>query len=257
MNPYEKTEVYLVTWQGGTCGAFITTLVNNLLFGEPSASNVVFSENGNSHPNHRNTNWTNKFSDKLYTQNVDHIYTHIIPIDSNKPLILFDHLIPNWEKLFSIFPNAKHVKITYSKNLVPLIEANLFYKYTIEEIKDYDSPETLKLWEKFKENKFPNVFDNIKNFNDITPDILEKLFSKSSHNPIHPYYSDDSTIPLRYTEKVFKIKMYDILTAKDIVLDQLSNITGKQPTIDINYIYDQYLLKQDELLRTKIPWFKL
>ena len=95
MNIFPNTETYMVTWLGGSCGAFITSLVYQFVV-KPT-DNFTFSKFGNAHGTALNDcerNWRHINSmefRELYRAKVP-IFLAVDPIKSSSPLIMFVHI---------------------------------------------------------------------------------------------------------------------------------------------------------------------
>ena len=59
----------------------------------------------------------------------DHIMD---PKNPDKILILYDHVLPNWDQLLNVFPKCKNVIVTSDQDDSELITGNLFFKQLIQ-----------------------------------------------------------------------------------------------------------------------------
>jgi len=240
-----NTPFYLINYMGGMSGAFLTSIVHNLFY---TPKNLEVSESGNAHHSldRYDTNW-DRNSTLGYNINVTKIYDYLRPIDNSKPLIACDHGKPDFDRLFSIYPNAKVLTITCDLN-----EMNPVY--------------ILMRMLKFEGNMFYNEHmkgsftDRPANYTDLTPEQCEIFFSKS-HTVKPDDYFNNKNIPSEYSDKIYFIEWEDILFKQNKLLTQLENITGQKRNDQIiidyqNYqnaqlkFFDKYLAHLN--LRTKI-----
>jgi len=237
----ENDHVYLVNFLGGTCGNFISGLISNLAYDiDPINS---FSKFGNAHGSLLKHN---QRTSRNYNMNKDSIYNYAEPINPRLPLVMMDHVVPIWEELFLKYPNCKNIIITVTPKDSPRIQLNMWFKV----ISEFSHAEWLS-----KKEKQPQLFEGINSPEDITPAITEKLFSESgNYFEVDKFYQHESEIPDQYKDRIFKIKMHDIIHNRDIVLDTISKITNKTITPKIIESYNLYLNKQYELVKAKAPW---
>ena len=240
MNYYPDAEVYLITWLGGSCGAFLTSLVYEFVFDTKEPK--IFSKHGNAHANLKRTNWR-PLSDQIgYSPNVVKIYECVVPKDPAKPTIFYDHLTPDWNKLFAIYPKCKNIIISVSPEDQWLVSRNLFLKYNVDcHVPGKEDSE--KNWTERKNNS--KVLREFASPDDIPSELITKMFSPCTDIGRYEYpFADDSVIPEEYADRVFHIKMNDLLNNKAAVLNTLSEITSRPITDELNTMYDQYLEKQ-------------
>jgi hypothetical protein len=246
---FPDTPTYAITWMGGSCGAFITSLVYQ--FVEVSVNKYKFSQYGNAHDvalKQCEKNWTS-ISDKRYEDN-EPIYKTINPLFKNRPLILFGHLIPDFDGLFYKYPLCKQIIVTVDENMVQRMNGNFFFKTICDTFPGSDIQ-----WKNIK-----NTHQYLQEYADprILPvDVAQEYIINCSHSwPLQgaEFFTDDFSIPDKYVDNVTKIKMHDLIHDPDKVLQTLSSVTGSEIRPDIVEYYQNYLDKQSELVKTKMPW---
>jgi hypothetical protein len=256
MEQFPDTEVFYVNWIGGTSGAFICSLLGDLVYG-PAVHDP--SENGNSHSglDRLGFNQVNVFPDDFVHPpgRTPFIHKYACPKDSNIPLIIFEHEPPDWDTLFKKFPKCKHVIVTYSVEDTPRVRGNMFFKTTAEwfDPTDLDSNWN-KLWYEMKQ-EFSTELTDIDHPRDLPHSVGEKALG-IPYIPEFPFL-DGSTYPAEYADQIIPIKLYDIIHNRQVVLDQLAEITGRPVTPEIEQAYIKYQDAQSELVRTKMPWVKV
>jgi hypothetical protein len=72
--------------------------------------------------------------------------------------------------------------------------------------------------------------------------------------PNSEFFTRDFPIPEQYKNNIFHINVYDIIHNRDLVLELISKITNKPILPSIVQYYDAYLTKQEELVKTHMPW---
>ena len=256
MNVFPNTETYLVTYMGGSCGTFITSLVYQFVMNEP-VTGFAFSKFGNAHEissiNDYGKNWKNinasvNYAD-LLNKKVSR-FSAVNPLISSQPLILYDHVVPNLDELFTKYPLCKNIVIEIDKRTSNRVQGNLFFKTLVENF-----PKSLERWKKIQqEHSYLNEYDDP---NDLPIELSERYIKQfSSHWPLPntAFFTSSYNIPEQYKENIFYINVYDIIHNRDMVLETLSKITNKPILTSIIEYYNAYLAKQEELVKTHMPW---
>lgn len=248
---FPNTETFLINWWGGTCGAFITMLMYNILFPNEQIE-IAPSDNGNAHTNQSVIRKLYRVNKNIISNNMRHPYKIVGPLFLGKPLILFDHEEPDLDVFFDKFPLGKIIVIRFNNKMVPLMHGNFFFKTIME----YALNEDNDAWKRFyKENDILIGYNSPK---DIPSEIIKQLINQmtESYNIKH-YYSEQYTPPEQYKDRIYFIDFYDIIFNKSKVLTQLSDITNRPITDFVNDQYDIYSAKQKELMDTKLAWIDL
>lgn len=246
---YPNTETYLINWPAGASGSFLASLVAYFVNDDFTST---ISLNGNSHQG-RNViaeNWKldPETFKRLFTHHPAHLY--IEPRYEDKPFILFDHVMPDWDLLLYQFPKVKNIKITVTQNEVVRMFGNLFFKQFVEHYSPGNP--TSKYWEQNQEyhpylKKYP------------TPDQVEladvrRYLEDTSTYQIPLEWREEYDLPENICDKVYLIRFYDIIHDAEKVLSALSDITGRPINERAIEFYNQYLEKQSELVNSKMPW---
>ena len=244
MNEFDN-ETYIISFQPGCNGNFIAKLIWSILH---STYNVPFTfPEGHAHtlPTFKSSKMAKvHWGLSPSSLEVSRFYS-IDRIDSGVCIFL-DHNVPDWDNMFKTFPNAKNIIITLSPIMYRRQYANFYYKNVVRN----NTPEFIK--QSWKE--FPGVTDDVLKC-DILPipdNILRNQFERSSKHQ-HPFsypFNDDSIIPDQFQDKVFPIKLYDIIHNKNYVLTNLRKITQRGVPSHVYQTYDNYLNAQYNL----IPW---
>jgi hypothetical protein len=249
---FPSTETFLITWLGGTCGAFIYMLIYNILFSNAKLE-ISPSKNGHAHTNQRLV--INKLCHTNNSNDWKHIYKVVVPKFPKLPFILVDHEETDLEAYFDRFPIGKIIVIRFDERMVPLLQGNLFFKNTLE-MTDYSSGKDNEHWDRLKkENDYLSEYDLP---HDIPSETIEYMLKKFSKNyNIQHYFSEQYIPPKEYSDRFCFINFYDIIFNKSKVLKQLSEITNRPITEFVDNQYDIYLEKQYELINTKLSWIDL
>jgi hypothetical protein len=254
MNVFPNTETYLVTWLGGSCGAFITSLVYQFVVSP--IDDFTFSKFGHAHGVALDKcvgNWKNinsvRYAD-FYEEKVS-VFSSVDPLISSRPLILYDHLVPNLDELFTKYPLCKNIVIEMDKRTVNRVQGNLFFKTIVQEF-----PKSLKVWEDLQ-RKYPSYFKEYADPKDVPVELSERYIREWGSRwpfPNVEFFMADYAIPEQYKNNLFHINVYDIIHNRDLVLETISKITNKPILPNIIQYYDAYLAKQDVLVKTHMPW---
>lgn len=239
-----QNETYLISFLGYTSGHFIKAMVRQFIEGDPNEI-LIFPSDGTAH---RVTGFSNNIPNNRIRVNnlfchvspefniVDHNLHDYIKIFNNEPFIWQEHTPPNWQTLFEKFPNAKNIIIQSSEKSLLRLLANIHYKQL--QLPEYQT----KLLETFSD------------FNSIDHEYYVKNIYKNYSNQSneiykYPYHVND-VIPIEYSDKIYRLDLYDIIHNQDKVLNLLSIVTGKPclPNFIVNY--NSYLDSQKRL----IPW---
>ena len=256
MNVFPNTETYLVTWMGGSCGAFITSLVYQLVMNEPVlVDDFVFSKFGHAHGASLDKcvrYWNNIGSVRyaeLYKEKIP-VFLAVDPLISSYPLILYDHVVPDLDELFTKYPLCKNIVIEIDKRTSNRVQGNLFFKTMVQEF-----PGSLESWKKLQqEHSYLNKYDDP---NDVPIEVSKRYIKQFGSNwPLMnaEFFTSSYNIPEQYKENVFHINVYDIIHNRDLVLESISKITNKPILPSIIQYYDAYLAKQEELVKAHMPW---
>ncbi len=164
--------------------------------------------------------------------------------------ILYDHVVPNLDDLFTKYPLCKNIVIEIDERTVNRVQGNLFFKTLVQEF-----PMSLAVWED-TQNKHP-YFKDYPDPRDVPVELSERYIKQFGNNwPLldAEFFTNSFPVPEQYKNNVFYINVYDIIHNRDIVLETLSNITNKPIVPSTIQYYDAYLVKQEELVKTHMPW---
>lgn len=237
MNVFPDTEVYCISWPGGSCGAFVSMCIYNLVVKEVE---IQLSVNGHAH-----NNQVVLYDNYEYSGDP----TLVDPKDINTPLILVDHNELNIDLIFTKFPKCKIIYTTVEQIMIPRLIGNLFFKNLCEFQGLREDPD----WEKLKiNNPYMKEYTHPKH---VPLELVKRYILSAAADHLLPKYSLSSyTPPHEHAENIFFINFYDIIHNITKVLKQLSFITQKPIT---QFLVDQankYVQKQEELVKTKMPW---
>jgi hypothetical protein len=144
-----------------------------------------------------------------------------------------------------------------TKEDFPRMSGNLFFKTVIEEYYNEKDPNGKEQWNKLK-SRFLNFFEenNINIPEDLTYKTSQLLISKMfslNYFSVSPWVNP----PWPARENVFYIQSSDVIYNKNKILSLMSQITNCEMPTNIVEYYDEYLLAQEELVKTKMPWVKV
>lgn len=241
---YSNTEVYLILFQGGTGGNFLASMLHDFLFSENDTMQI--SKYGSAHNNFT----TNYIIRKTYRQHIDKIYNQIDVINPASPIIIYDHLVPDWDELFKKFPKCKVLIITLDNDDYARYRGNFFLKVIAE---NYRPVKNEAPWQAFKEEHSP-LADNLDDPTKIDAGLAEILFNRGKDFFIAPTFIDPDTFPDIYKDSVYYIKFYDLMNENNVLIEQLTSITGREcPNFAVN-TYKKYMEAQRKLVENYMPW---
>jgi hypothetical protein len=252
MTQYPDTEAYMVNFHGGSFGSFITVLILLLLDIVKEDQDIKFSTYGNAHDlarqrlaNHNKTDTT----DMRYHQ----VYDTVGPVDPLSPLVMSSHKFPVWDDLFYYYPKCKNIIVTHNYSDLPRLSGNLFFKTLVD---DYYNEEELNgktIWEEFKMRRSNTALfknNNIETPLDLPQSDIKMLLSRFISSTSNTF-RDKNTID---RPNVFYLPMSDIIHNKNKTLKMLEQITNRKVTPLIIETYNKFLLAQENLVKTKMPW---
>lgn len=208
-----NNEAYLISFETGTCGVFIKTILEQILAQDHIAyQRVLKFPNGHAH----DVSFFNPklMDEKFYTfmANQSSDYASASEPNHNKPIIFREHCAPNWEAFFNKFPNSKNIIITFTKDMEEHVATFSYYKYHIN--MGWDVTDNIYRW---VEHKFPYS------------------------------YKFPLIKPKEYSERIIEIKLEEILFDKQKVLNTLSAMTNRSIPKFVDETYDNYLSAQRQL----------
>ena len=130
------------------------------------------------------------------------------------------------------------------------VQGNLFFKTLVQEF-----PKSLTVWTDLQ-NKHP-YFKEYADPKDVPVELSERYIKEWGRRwPFVnvEFFMNDFPVPEQYKNNLFHVNVYDIIHNRDIVLDTISKITNKPILPSIVEYYDAYLEKQEELVKTHMPW---
>jgi hypothetical protein len=144
--------------------------------------------------------------------------------------------------------------ITWNQDDLPMIAGNLFFKTMIDEYYNEENPKGKFSWRYYRKKR-SDFFDkhNINSPDDLTPDIVRYLLVQYS-SPNNNF--NESTLINLDNSDICVLAMSDILNNKNKILTALENVTGCRSTPYISNLYDDFLVVQEKLVKTKMPWIK-
>lgn len=248
-----KTDTYIVHWPLGAGGAFLISIVYNMI--DPNVRLTTnFGKNGDAHDitlDRCGGTWDSVTGDLYWNNHADRPHaTPIYEIVRRNPgsefFMLYDHVPPDYDRMFSILPNCKNIVITADERVIPRTLGAFFYK-----VNAGDPPNT-EFWEREKQ-VFPYL-RGINNAIDMPTEVAKMYFDDTiSGFPRLPFYHDFK-IPEAYKNNILEITYYDLIHEKNKVLSLMSAFIGAPITDEIHNFYDVYLEKQQELIDTRMPW---
>lgn len=233
-------ETYAINFKPGCCGNFISAIIWSIV--EHTYTTPLEFPQGNAHYRPMGK----LISEYMLRPDPDIPMVDRIEVRDKNTCLFLDHDPPDWDLLFAKFPNAKNIVVTSSTDMYPRIQANFYFKNVIgsttdDEIKQY--------WE-----NFPNVTEKFLSYdlrNIPENELAQILLNVQHHRCRYPYpFNDKDSIPETLKDKVFPLRLYDIIHSKELVLNTLSEILRRKVPPHVHQTYDNYLAAQHKLM----PW---
>lgn len=236
-----KCQSYMVNFLGGTSGAFLVATLHNIIFGKNTNMQITDSGDVHSYVQSYQTNWDHN-SNVGFEMNVDHVYSKLRPINEDIPIVMFDHLSPNFDDYFNIYPNGKCVIVT-------LFERD----WQIHQLFC-----CLKLEYYFPKNK-ENLGITANSLDECNVDELKMLF-----RPISNFVSNfkaetpyDGVIPETYKDKILCVDFHDLIFKKNKTIQNLENFTNCKASQAVFDEYTKYQEIQFAFFDRYLPWLNL
>ena len=262
-----KNELYLVSYLSGCSGTFLQDILIQFVHDRCNESvnhvDKINAHNSNLITYNRSFGWKNKENPFLCYRNNNGLDNHdpdqslidqIVPYYSN-PIVVSDHHLFEWDRLYQNFPNAKNILIQLDYKSYYRRETNIYYKICLEAFKADPESEFSEMYR----NNLIEAHPDIANYpiDNIPVNSLIIAIGKILQRQIRPKYTErlgifhsSYKIPKEYTDKVLAINYYDMITNKDKVLNKISEFIGYPIKPCITKTYDSYLLQQSLLF----PW---
>ena len=241
--------LYLINFLGGTAGNFIRQLLIRMF--KSRSNDITFGDNYSAHENIVEYDLPVKH-EYWQMHGVEPVYKYFnTPIVSLESYIAVDHLPPNWDELFMLYPTCKNIVITVPITMALRVVGNLFFKtICVSGLK----PENNTPWQDIRKND--PILAQYTRPEDIPIELLEvgfRDYARHYNTVIIPPYNN-YPIPDQYKDRVCYISYYDIIHDMDKVLNQLKEFTGLELPEGIDRVYKQHQDGQAELVKTKMPW---
>ena len=238
----KESDVYVVAYSNGTCGSFITALVERLI----QQDHVKVPLKGNKYNNcHRDIITGNHRIVPARVGEVDggqivntskEWYDSVLIKVPGRPVFLPAHFYSP-KAMLNRFPNARSIVILHDRNDIQEIAINSFFKFIIGE-NAYNSDSAAKRNFNWLRNNAMFVFESldITRPEDIPEDILPMCIEIRTATVIASGFQFIKVRP-EFEHCVYPIHYKDIIGNPEKVLQQLSEFT-KMPITD--FIREQY-----------------
>ena len=243
----DNSDVYVVAYSNGSCGSFITAMVERLV--QPNVVRMPLKGNkcNNCHRDIVSSNYKFEML-KSQTQNTAKAWWESIEVRfPGKPMFLPTHYYSPKEML-NRFPNAQSIVILHDKDDIHEIAINSFFKFIIGD-HAYDTDFAAKKnWEWMRDN-ISFIFDtiDIKRPEQIPPELFPAFVEIKSASVITSGYHLIDVKP-EYADCVTPIHYKDIVGNPDKVLQQLSEFTRMPVTDFVREQYYGYVERQKTFL---------
>jgi len=250
---FPNTKAHIIIGVAGAAPSFIRSLVENFYY--KNLLDISFL--GDAHNSTISQNWVRPDIDllenKLAMRDVKTQELFVNPIDENKPLILMTHNnMLDCNFFFNKYPLGKliHIDINNPKSFYR-IQACFLIKSLFQESKLNKSWATLACAKLLKKHSFALDEINIDKFSldELKLLITDEFAIRSMHN-----YDRTNLGFRKYKDKVLTLNYTDIIEDKNQVLHNISEFLNEPINENTIKSYDEYLLKQNEVILKYAPW---
>jgi hypothetical protein len=243
----DNSDVYVVAYSNGSCGSFITAMVERLV--QPNVVRLPLRGNkcNNCHKDIVSSNYKFEML-RAQTQNTARDWWQSVEVRfPGKPMFVPTHYYSPKEML-NRFPNARSIVILHDKDDIEEIAINSFFKFIIGD-HAYDTDFAAKKNFEWLRDNISFVFDSmdIKRPEDIPPSLYPAFVEIRSASVITSGFHLIDVKP-EYEHCVKPIRYKDIIGNPDKVLDQLSEFTDKPMTDFVKSQYYGYVDRQKKFL---------
>jgi len=244
-----KQDGYFICYTAGTSGAFIASLVSQIV--NETERKFAFTMNGNSHANMVDSNGGIDWALAPSPCTSEYFYRNVFTFNSSKPMVVQTHLQPAWEIAKERWPDFKAIIVQHSLEDVDEIAVNLYYKYYVDDFDVTAKQAFLDVIHKqstafSKDVIHPNQLSE----EEIKAFIKVLIYHKISDGYMYP------VIPEEYKNNAMILPYREIITNKDVVLDKLSKFLGMSVPEISSDNYDAYLEYQKKLIEEKTGWLR-
>ena len=244
-----KQEGYFVCYTAGTSGAFVSSLVSQIV--NNTEREFGFTMNGNSHSNMIDSNCGIDWALAPSPCTPEYFYRNVFTFNSAKPMIMQTHLQPAWEIVKDRWPTFKAVIITHTLADINEIAVNLYYKYYLD---DFDVTAKAAFLDIIRNQStaFPKDITHPSQLSEeeIRTFIKILVYHKISDGYIYP------TAPDEYKDHVLFLPYREVVTDAELVLNKLSNFLGMPVPKVSKDNYVAYLEYQTKLMEEKAGWLR-
>jgi hypothetical protein len=245
----DDSDVYVVAYTNGSCGSFITAMVERMV--QPNL--VRMPLRGNKYNNCHRDILTSNYKFELVTnqripdKNVKSWYQKLEIRIPGKPVFIPTHYYSPKEML-NRFPNAKSIVILHDRDDIEEISINSFFKFIIGDNAYLTDHAARKNFDWFREH-ISFIFDSmdIARPEDIPKELYPVFVELQSSSVITSGFHLMEVKP-EYEHCVFPIRYKDIVRNPVKVLQQLSNFTGMPITDFVKEQYYGYVERQKKFL---------
>lgn len=242
-----ESDVYVVAYSNGSCGSFITAMVERLV--QPNTVRIPLRGNryNNCHKDIVTSNYKFEML-RSQTQNTAKDWWQSVEIRfPGKPMFVPTHYYSPKEML-NRFPNARSIVILHDKDDITEISINSFFKFIIGD-RAYDIDFAAKKNFEWLRDNISFVFDSmdIKRPEDIPKELYPAFVEIRSASVITSGFHLIDIKP-EYAHCVTPILYKDIINSPDKVLGQLEDFTEMPATDFIKEQYFGYVKRQQSFL---------
>jgi hypothetical protein len=255
-------ECYNIVFHGGCRGNFLGALMQCFVDSYP----IPISKYGSCHFDKRcglNYDSTSMiaYSQAQYFSQAPKFKT-LRPRYIDQPFIIMDHMVIDYDEFIQVFPKGKTIVVTYTREDLPSLRANLLFKNIVEPIavmighqtlNDYSSvthttrKQAMNIWKSFTSEYLPEFKNKMPHPNSLSKEDCLKFIYKELETLNYKVTFPPFEIPEHHKNHIFALPYNKIISDKEYVLDFISNLMNRPISDEVIKSYDRYIEAQQPI----------
>lgn len=250
-------EIYIIFFPAGASGRFLVNILTILVKFNEDIPISLTDYNSAHNMNFFGGSYSLKNLPKItkLTHQNPYFFEYVEPTISQSFII--NHQNPNFDLIFSRFPEAKVIIISVTENDFYEVNGNSLLKNGFELLDKKNNFTTHNKESMFIENFYKtNLKQDYKGQN-LPIELKKKLFDE--YNTIttrvlkRSFYVSPN-IPNKYIKRTLVIPFYELMHNMDFTLQNVSNFINYKVTSNAILLYQKYLSGRKKLLSEHLPW---
>jgi hypothetical protein len=260
---YPDTEAYTLHWLGGSSGAFIGSLMTYYIW--PDRDYFLLNRYGNSHDglDGDDLNWLQDSyrgggipGGHVEWMPVRHRYLR--PRDPSQPILMHDHIPPDWSTLWQRWPRARAVVVSFRSSDTVEMSFNMYWKFFTQY---YRPQEGGNSWFLDMKQRRPEIFLKYDHPADISVEDLKQYLGGGTTQTLPDTmlgsaWGVQGDEPRDRQHLVLRIPYWRLTRQPEWVLQRLSEFLERPITDQAREFCDRYIANQNRMIAEKAPWLR-